>query len=367
MFREVPQAAVSGAYGSPCFGEIGSHIAACGHASILQALTAEQAMRRREFIAFLGSAAFTWPLPLAAQLAGRRPRVGLLIYSTPERDSNTSSFLGSLRELGYEDGRNIDIEYRYAEGKPERLPELAAELVRLKPDVLFSLGGDVTPSLSRATQTIPIVYAMSADPVQLGLAASLTRPGGNATGVTFLSDELAAKRLEVLKEVAPRISRVAFFWNPAHADNELAGAKRSAAAIGAQLQSIEIRGSADLEAAFSAATQAGVDAIYVVSSRHTVANLSRIVEFATKNQLPLAGGWGAWAHEGGLVSYGPNVEEMIRNAAAYVDKVLKGAQPGELPVQQPTRFELLINLKTAKALGLTIPEALLLRADKLIE
>jgi putative ABC transport system substrate-binding protein len=324
-------------------------------------------MRRREFIALLGGAAVTWPLPLVAQQLVRRPRLGVLIYSTPERDSNTQSFLGGLRELGYIDRQNIDIEYRYAEGKPERLPELAAELVRLKPDVLFSLGGDVTPSVSKATKTIPIVYAMSADPVQLGLAASLTRPGGNATGVTFLSDELAAKRLEVLKEVAPRASRVAFFWNPAHADNELAGAKQSAAAIGVGLQLIEIRDLGDLDGAFSAATQSGVDAIYVVSSRHTVANLSRIVDFAAKNQLPLAGGWGAWAQAGGLVSYGPNVGEMVRQAAAYVDKVLKGAQPGELPVQQPTRFELHINLKTAKTLGLTIPESLLLRADKVIE
>jgi putative ABC transport system substrate-binding protein len=324
-------------------------------------------MRRREFVALLGGAAVAWPLPLRAQQAARRPRLGVLIYSTPERDSNTQSFLGGLRELGYVDGQSIDIEYRYADGKPERLPELAAELVRLKPDVLFSLGGDVTPSVSKATKTIPIVYAMSADPVQLGLAASLTRPGGNATGVTFLSDELAAKRLELLKEVAPRVSRVGFFWNPAHADNELAGAKQSAAAIGVDLQLIEIRDLGDLDGAFSAATQAGVDAVYVVSSRHTVANLSRIVDFATKNRLPLAGGWGAWAQAGGLVSYGPNVGEMVHHAASYVDKVLKGGQPGELPVQQPTRFELLINLKTAKALGLTIPESLLLRADKVIE
>jgi putative ABC transport system substrate-binding protein len=324
-------------------------------------------MKRRDVFALLGAAVVISPLPVAAQQAARRARLGVLIYSTPERDSNTQSFLGGLRELGYYEGQNIEIDYRFADGKPERLPELAAELVRLRPDVLFSLGGDVTPSLSKATQTIPIVYAMSADPVQLGLAATLTRPGGNATGVTFLSDELAAKRLEVLKEVAPRISRVAFFWNPAHADNEVAGAKRSAAAIGAELQLIEIRDSGDLEHAFRAATQAGVDAVYVVSSRHTVANLSPIVDFATKNRLPLAGGWGAWAQAGGLVSYGPNVAEMIRSAATYVDKVLKGAQAGALPVQQPTRFELLINIKTAKTLGLTIPESLLLRADKVIE
>ena len=290
-----------------------------------------------------------------------------MLFSNPQRDPNTQSFLRGLRELGYVEGQNIEIEYRFAEGKPERFADLAADMVRLKPDVVFVLGGDVAPSISKATQTIPIVYSMSADPVQLGLAASLARPGGNATGVTFLSDELAAKRLEVLKEAAPRVSRVAFLWNPDHADNELPGAQRAAAAHGVQLQPVAIRGSGDLDGAFNAATQASVDALYVVSSRHTVANLPRIVEFATKNRLPLAGGWGAWVQAGGLISYGPNVGEMVRHSALYVDKILKGAKPGELPVQQPTRFELLINLKTAKALGLTIPESFLLRADKVIE
>src|SRR5215204_2855630 len=226
---------------------------------IFQSLPQEELMRRREFIALLGGAAVAWPSPLGAQQATRRPRLGVLLYSNPETDPNMESFRRGLRDLGYVDGQNIAIEYRYAEGKPERLPQLAAELVALKPDLVFGLGGDVAPFLSKATKTIPIVYAMSADPVQLGLAATLTRPGGNATGVTFLSDQLAAKRLELLKEVAPRISRVAFFWNPTHADNELAGAKRSAAAIGAELQLIEIRGSADLGGAFSAARQAGVD------------------------------------------------------------------------------------------------------------
>jgi putative ABC transport system substrate-binding protein len=324
-------------------------------------------MRRREFIALLGGAAVAWPSPLGAQQAARRPRLAVLLYSNPQSDPNTESFRRGLRDLGYVDGQNIAIEYRYAEGKPERLPELAAELVGLNPDVVFALGGDVAPVISKATQTIPIVYAMSADPVQLGLAASLARPGGNATGVTFLADELAAKRLEVLKEAAPRISRVAFLWNPDHADNELDGAKRAAETHGVQLRSIEVRGAGDLDRAFNAATQAGVDEVYVVSSRQTVANIRRIVDFATTNRLPLAGGWGAWVQAGGLVSYGPNVGEMVRSAAGYVDKILKGAKPGELPVQQPTRFELLVNLKTAKALDLTIPESFLSRADKVIE
>jgi putative ABC transport system substrate-binding protein len=324
-------------------------------------------MRRREFITLLGGAAASWPLPIGAQQAAGRPRLGVLLYTTPKDDPNTESFLRGMLDLGYVEGKNIDIEYRYAEGRPDRLPELAEELVRLRPDVMFVLGGDVAPFVRKATQTIPIVYAMSADPVQLGLAASLARPGGNATGVTFLQDELAAKRLEVLKEAAPRISRVAFLWNPEHADNELDGAKRAASAHGIQLQPVEVRGTGDLDGAFNAATQAGIDAIYVVSSRHTVANLVRIVDFATKNRLPLAGGWGAWVQAGGLVSYGPNVGEMVRHSALYVDKILRGAKPGELPIQQPTRFEMLVNLKTAKALGLTIPESFLLRADKVIE
>jgi putative tryptophan/tyrosine transport system substrate-binding protein len=324
-------------------------------------------MRRREFINLLGGAAATWPLSVRAQQVARRPRLAVLLYSTPQGDPNTEAFLRGMRDLGYVDGQNIDIEYRYAQGKPERLPDLAEQLVSWKPNVMFALGGDVAPFLRKVTQTIPIVYAMSADPVQLGLAASLARPGGNATGVTFLQDELSAKRLEVLKEAAPRISLVAFLWNPEHADNELDGAKRAAAAHGIRLQSVEVRQTGDLDAAFSAATRAGIDAIYVVSSRHTVANLPRIVDFATKNRLPLVGGWGAWAHAGGLLSYGPNVGEMVRHSALYVDKILRGAKPSELPVQQPIHFELLINLKTAKALGLEIPPTLLARADEVIE
>jgi putative ABC transport system substrate-binding protein len=321
---------------------------------------------RRELISLLGGAAAALPLPLQAQTP-RRPRLGILIYSTPERDPNTQSFLRGLRDLGYVDGQNIDIEYRFAEGKPERLRVLAAELVRMKPDVIFTLGGDVTPFVVRATQTTPIVYAMSADPVQLDVADSLAKPGGNATGVTFLSDELAAKRLEVLKEAVPSVSRVGFLWNPDHADNELPVARRAALAIGVQLHIVEMRRPGDLESAFAAATQAGIDAIYAVSSRHMAANVTRIVDFATKSRLPLVGGWGTWVQAGGLISYGPNVGDMVRIAAVYVDKILKGAKPADLPVQQPTRFELLINLKTAKALGLTVPPMLLSRADKVIE
>jgi putative ABC transport system substrate-binding protein len=272
-----------------------------------------------------------------------------------------------LRDHGYIDGQNISIDYRFAEGKAERLPDLAADLVRLKPDGLFVIGGDVAPFVSKATQTIPIVFVMSADPLQLGLVATLARPGGNATGFTFLQDKLASKRLELLKEVAPRISRVAFLSNPDHPDNELRVAQRAATTLGVHLEPIEMRGPNDLNGALQAITKASIDALYVVASRQTVASLPHIVNFATKNELPLAGGWGAWAQAGGLLSYGPNVGEVVRNSVTYVDKIFKGAKAGDLPVQQPTRFELLVNLRSAKALGLSISESFLLRADKVIE
>jgi putative ABC transport system substrate-binding protein len=308
-----------------------------------------------------------WPVRSYAQQAARRPRIGVLIYSTPERDPNTQAFLQDLRRLGYVDGQNVTIEYRFAQGRAERLAELAAELVQIRPDVIFALGGDVTPHLAKATQTIPIVYAMSADPVQLGLAASLAKPGGNATGVTFLSDQLAAKRLETFKEAVPHLSRVGLLRDPGHADNEIPLAQRAAQALKLELQAVEIRNPADLDHALEAAGQANLDGLYVVSSRHTVANAARIVEYANRHRLPLVGGWGAWVQAGALISYGPNVTDMVRQASTQVDKVLKGAKPGDLPVQQPTRFELLVNLKTAKALGLNIPEAFLLRADKVVE
>jgi putative ABC transport system substrate-binding protein len=195
----------------------------------------------------------------------------------------------------------------------------------------------------------------------------LARPGGNATGVTFLLDELAAKRLVLLKEAAPQVSKVAVLFNPDHADNELREVERAAASLEVKLHLLEVRQSSDLEAAFDTALRAAIDGLYVVSSRQTVANIAPITDFASRNRLPLAGGWGAWAQAGGLISYGPNVGEMVRQSTVYVDKILKGANPAELPVQRPTRFELLINLKVAKALGLAIPESFLLRADKVIE
>ena len=203
-------------------------------------------MRRRTFIAILGAAA-AWPAAARAQQPARIPRLGVLLYSTRQEDPQARALQQGLRDLGYIDGKNISIEYRFADGKPERLPDLAADLVGLKPDVLFPIGGDVAPFVSKATQTIPIVFVMSADPLQLGLVASLAQPGGNVTGFTFLQDELASKRLELLKEVAPRISRLAFLSNPDHPDNELRVAQQAATALGVHLRPIEMRGPGDLD------------------------------------------------------------------------------------------------------------------------
>jgi len=328
----------------------------------------EAGMRRRDFLTSAAAfAAVGGPALTVAQPARARPVVGVLIYSTPDTDPNLHAFVEGLAKLGYVAGQSITLDYRFGDNRPERLPGLAAELVSRKPDVIFALGGEVTTYVAKATQTIPIVYGMSADPVPLGIAASLARPGGNATGVTYLSDVLAGKRLELFTEAAPRLARVGFLHDPSHADNELHVAQAAATRLGVALAPLVLRGPADLDDVLAAAGEASVDGLYIVSSRHTIGNAARVVDYASAKHLPLAGGWGAWVEAGGLISYGPNVPDMVRRAALYVDQILKGAKPGELPVQQPTRFELMVNLRNAKALGLTLSEAFLLRADKVVE
>jgi putative ABC transport system substrate-binding protein len=323
-------------------------------------------IERRKFLATLGASA-AWPLAARAQQPAKASRLGVLLYSTPQADPQMETVRRGLGELGYVEGQNLVISYRYAEGKPERLADLAAALVREKPDLLLALGGDVAPYAVKATSTIPIVFLSSADPVQLGLAASFARPAGNATGVTLLLDDTASKRMELLKEAVPRVSHVAFLYNPDHPDNELREAQRAAQSLNVRLQPVEMRGSGDLGDALRAVTDAGSDALYVVSSRQTVLNTPRIVDFATRNRLPLAGGWGAWARAGGLLSYGPNINDMMRSVVAYVDKVLKGAKPADLPIQQPTKFEFVINAKSAKAIAIDVSPTLLARADEVIE
>jgi len=322
-------------------------------------------MRRRELITFAGTVA---ALPFVALAQTKSvPRLGVLLYSNPQSDPQMTAILRGLSDLGYVDGRNIVIEYRYAEGRLDRLPILAGQLVGLQPNVILAIGGDVAPTAKQVDEKIPLVFVSSADPEQLGLVENLRRPGGNATGVTLLQDALASKRLELLKEAAPKISKVAFLWNPDHPDNEQRAAQLAAQALSLELQLVAVRSTDDFEAALRAANSAGADSIYVVSSRQTLLNIKRIVQFARTNRIPLAGGWGAWAKEGGLFSYGPDGVAMAGCAAKYIDKIFKGANPADLPVEQPEKFELIINLTTAKTLGLTIPYSLLSRADELVE
>lgn len=302
-----------------------------------------------------------------AQQTAKIARLGVLLFSTPEGDPNLAAFLQGLSELGYVEGKNLTTVYRYAQGKPERLANLAVELAALKPDVIFALGGDVAPFARTATNTIPIVMAVSVDPVQAGLVPSLARPGGNVTGVTFVSSELAAKRLQFLKEAAPRISRVAVLWNPNHVDPEYAETQAAGRMLGVHVQSLEVRAPGDFEGAFQAADVGRAEAIIVVSSRLMTFGRQRIIELAARHRLPVVSGWGPWAQAGALLSYGPDLNASVRRAATYVDRVLKGANPGNLAVEQPTKFELVINLRTATALGLTIPSSLRVQASHVIE
>jgi putative tryptophan/tyrosine transport system substrate-binding protein len=324
-------------------------------------------MRRREFISLIGGAAATWPLVAHAQQIKRIQRIGVLLFGTPDTDPDLGAFLRGLKELGYIDGQNIAIEYRYAEGKPERLRGLAGELVAARPDLIFALGGDVAPSARVATNTIPIVVVVSNDPVQAGLVASLAHPGGNITGVTFVSSDLAAKRLQLLREIAPSLTRVAVIWNPNHVDPEYRETQTAGKVLGIQIQSLEVRSVEDFDSAFQIATNAQIQGLIPISSRLMLINRPRIIEFSTQRQLLLASGFGPWAREGALLSYGPDTGTSTRRAAAYVDKILRGARPDELPIEQPTKFQLVINGRTAKALGLSIPPMLLGTADQVID
>lgn len=297
----------------------------------------------------------------------KRPTLGILLFSTPVADVTLNAFLQGLNTLGYADGENLTIEYRYAEGRPERLSGLATELVSLKSDVIFALGGDVVADAKRATGTIPIVFAVSADPVQSGFVANLARPDRNLTGVTFLSSELAGKRLELLKHTLPQSSRVSILWNPEHADTDFQGTQSAAAALSVQLHSHEVRGPNDFDRAYKALANGGSDGLIVVPSRLTSLYRQQIAAFALQQRLPLMAGWGVFAQAGGLLSYGPNLDDMVRRAATYVDKILKGTKPADLPVEQPTTFDLVVNLKTAQAIGVTIPQSLLLQATETIQ
>jgi putative ABC transport system substrate-binding protein len=327
-------------------------------------------MKRREFIALLGSAAIAWPVAAAAQQPSvkKLPRIGYLMdrVSPGEFDE---AFLQGLHELGYVEGRTIAIEYRWAEGKAERLPALAADLVALKVDVIVTAGTPAVKATKKATTTIPIVMASSPNAVGDGLVASLAHPGGNVTGRSVYAPELTRKRFELLKETVPGLSRMAVLSNVRNPDNysQFREAEAAARALGTVIESLGVRIPDDLEEATARAAQAGAGAVLTLSDSSTISHRSQIAAAALRNRLPTMFSNKAYLAGGGLMSYGPDITESYRHAAAYVDKILKGAKPADLPVEQPTKFELVINLKTAKALGVTIPESFLVPADEVIE
>ena len=325
-------------------------------------------MRRRELIVLLGSAA-AWPLAARAQHAGKVYRIGFLGDSPAVYPHAIEAFRQGLRDLGYVEGQNITIEYRWAEGKPERMRELAEELARLKVDVIIVPGSIYTEAAKRATSTIPIVFIGHADPVATGHATSLARPGGNITGLSIMLTEINVKLLELLKQAVPGLARVVVIFDPATPSHGpgLKAVEAAGSLLGLQIQPVAVRSATEFDSAFSAIVQGRADAVLVLSTPMFVAGAQRLAELALTHRLPSAFFPRENVEAGGLMSYSPNRADYYRRGAIYVDKILKGANPGDLPVQQPTRFELVINLKTAKALGLTVPHSFLARADEVIE
>ncbi len=312
-------------------------------------------------------------LPAEAQKAGKVHRIGYLRYSCGGSLSTNTRYVPfrkGLRELGYIEGQNFVIEYRCADRKPKRRHEIAAEIVRLKVDVIIAPGArGFIRALQRATSTIPIVLiAIRVDPVEAGYVVSFARPGGNITGITNLESDLHPKKLELLKEVFPRISRVAILWQPGQQRQGMKELEAVGQALGIQIQSVVVTSRlGSFESAFSAMTREHPDGLIVAESAVVIAHRARIMEFTAKRRLPTMYGQRKFVKEGGLMSYGANLPDMFRRTATYVDKILKGAKPGDLPIEQPRKFELVINLKTAKKLGLTIPPQFLARADKVIK
>ena len=324
-------------------------------------------MERRAFLAIVAGGLLAAPLVVEAQQA-KVYRIGLLSTGNPRSTAIFQAFEQRLRELGYVEGQNLAIEFRTAEGRTDRLPGLAAELVRLNVDVVVVATDPATRAAKEASAKIPIVMvSVNYDPVELGYIASLARPGTNVTGVLFLHRELTAKRVELFKEMLPTVKRVAILSDPLAAE-QLSALEAANRSMGLQLQVLELRNpSYDFESAFRAAMRSRAQALFVLTTPVIFRERSNVAQLALKNRLPTSFAHREHVEAGGLMSYGPNFNDMWRLAAVYVDKILKGAKPADLPVEQPTKFELVINLKTAKALGLTIPQSLLLRADEVIQ
>jgi putative tryptophan/tyrosine transport system substrate-binding protein len=327
-------------------------------------------VQRRNFLIAAG-ALLAAPLATEAQQAAKVARIGYLASSLSGLQV-TEALRQGLRDLAYVEGRNVVIEYRDAEGKLDRLPALAAELVALKVDVIVAPNTVAALAAKQATRTIPIVFTVAVDPVGDRLVTSLARPGGNVTGLTALAPDLVGKRLELLKQVVPRVSRVAVLWQPGafgqHTEKDMLNrAEVAARALGVRLQFLEARGPAEFDRAFSEMAKARAGALTVGGTAMFIGERGRLVDLAAENRLPAVYPWKEFVDAGGLMSYGPSLADLYRRAATYVDKILKGAKPGDLPIEQPTKFELVINLKTAKALGLTFPQSMLARADEVIQ
>jgi len=331
-------------------------------------------MNRRTFLGTVAGGLLAAPLAEGTQEANRIVRIGYLAFDLAAANPLTrEGFFDGLRDVGYVEGRNLLVEYRDAEGKTERFPALAAELVARKPDVIVTGGGTLAAlAAKQATTTLPIVFTAVGDPVAEGLVASLARPGGNITGLSVVSPELISKSLELLKQSLPGVSRVGLLFKPDAvpdrvAKDRLKAAHVTARTLGVRLQVVEARGPEDFDRAFSEMTRARAGAVTVQATPVFDSARQRLVDLAAKNRLPAVYSYRPYVDAGGLMSYGPDLVDLFRRAATYVDKILKGAKPADLPVEQPTKFELVINLKTAKALGLTIPPSLLARANQVIE
>ena len=319
---------------------------------------------------------FALCLPAQAQQSGKIFRVGILFIGGRDQP-HLEAFKQGLRERGYTEGKNILLAYRYAEGNVDRLPSLAAELVQLKVDVIVTTSGNSARAATRVTRTIPIVLTTGADPVKSGLAESLAKPGGNVTGLSVIEEDLSGKRVEILKETFPKMTRMAYLWNPLAVSYSEAGApsgnpsyvqaKKAAETLGVQLLSYKVRTLVEIEKAFADMQKVRPHALLVLQSPVMTLNSKRIVDLALEQQLPGMYPSNQFAQEGGLMAYGPLIGDLYRRAATYVDKILKGAKPADLPVEQPMKFEFIINLKTAKQIGLTIPPNVLARADKVIK
>jgi putative tryptophan/tyrosine transport system substrate-binding protein len=325
-------------------------------------------MRRREFITFIGGAAVVWSLVVRAQQGTKLPTIGYLGSARLATESERiAAFVQRLHDLGWIEGRTTVIDYRWAEGHTERYAEIAAEFVRLKVDVIVTVGGAVAAA-KQATATIPIVFAYAGDPVGSGMVASLAKPGGNVTGLSVQSTDLAGKRLEILREIFPDVRRLAIIGNVEYAATvlEMGEAQVAARTLGLEVVKSEIRRAEDIAPAFEA-LKGAAEALYVCPDATMNANHARVNTLALGARLPTMHGIREYVEAGGLMSYGPSLPDLYRRAAEYVDKILRGAKPADLPVEQPTKFDLIINLVTARALGLEVPATLLARADEVIE